>query len=310
MSSTNPCTTINANSDVLGKAVRINFYITMILLDVIPRARATEELLNALNAIAGLSSLGLLLTAIIQTALNQLSIFEGLFVFHVLYFLITVATTSNKAHWSKGRFVTGLFIRSASLAAFVGWGLYFWIRVKDFGTQPGCNLNNQVKYVIVFKDVPVTAAWLRGLCIAIIAVIGVGPMIGFAYTAVYLFAIAKRSEEEDGAEQATSREPQDDNESWSCELSFPCNPVAFAVSLLKPSIYITIMLELMMHRNAAHFENGTNIGPGVVQIHDSWQLGQTLSVVMIMAILTEFVRFILGALGISARRRRDMPASV
>jgi len=267
-------------------------------------------LLNALNAIASLSSLGLLLTAIIQTALNQLSILEGLFVFHVLYFLIAVTTPSNKSHWSKGRIVTGLFMRSASLAAFVGWGLYFWIRVKDFGTRPGCNLNDQVKYVIVFKDVPATAAWLRGLCIAIIAVIGMGPMIGFAFTAAYLFTIAKRSEEEDGAEQAISREPQDDDESCYCDIPFPCNPVAFAVSLLKSSIYIIIMLELMMHRNAAHFENGTNIGPGVVQIYDSWQLGQSFSIVMIMATLTEFVRFNLGALGMAARRRREMRAGV
>src|SRR5712671_474353 len=45
-----------------------------------------------------------------------------------------------------------------------------------------------------------------------------------------------------------------------------------------------------------------NLGPGVVQIDDSWQFGQILSVVMIIANLNEFAHFLFGYL---ARRRRD-----
>ena len=97
----------------------------------------------------------------------------------------------------------GVFIQFALVAAFMGWGLYFWIHVKDFGTRPGCNLNDQVKYVIMFKDVPATAPWLRGLWITATVVSAVGLMVGFAFTAVHLFTM--RSEEEDRAEQAISR---------------------------------------------------------------------------------------------------------
>jgi len=56
----------------------------------------TKELLASLYAAAGFSGLGLLLTAIIQTALNQLSIFEGLFVLHVLFFLSIGAAPSGE----------------------------------------------------------------------------------------------------------------------------------------------------------------------------------------------------------------------
>jgi hypothetical protein len=76
----------------------------MILLAIIPRTPNTEELLSALYAAAGFSGLGLLLTAIIQTALNQLSIFEGLFVFHVLFFLSTGAAPSGESSASSRPF--------------------------------------------------------------------------------------------------------------------------------------------------------------------------------------------------------------
>ncbi|KAH9969601.1 hypothetical protein BC827DRAFT_16386 [Russula dissimulans] len=133
--STNPCNTISANADVLGKGVRVNFYFTMILLAAIPRAPDTLELLTALYAAANFSGLGLLLTAIIQTALNQLSIFEGLFVFHCLFFLGIGAAPSGKYLWSKRRIAMGFFIQFASVVAFIGWGMYFWIHVKDLGQR-------------------------------------------------------------------------------------------------------------------------------------------------------------------------------
>jgi hypothetical protein len=55
-------------------------------------------------------------------------------------------------------------------------------------------------------------------------------------------------------------------------------------------------------RNAAKFVNGTKVGSGVVQIDESWAFGQILAVVMIIAILNEFVHFLFGYF---ARRRKD-----
>jgi len=63
----------------------------MVLLGLIPQTPHTEELLNALYANAGIAGLGLLLTAIIQTAQNNLSLFEAIFILHILFFLGTGA---------------------------------------------------------------------------------------------------------------------------------------------------------------------------------------------------------------------------
>jgi hypothetical protein len=68
----------------------------MILLAIIPRTPNTEELLNSLYANAGISGFGLLLTAIIQTAMNQLSLFHALFILHILFFLGTGVSPMGK----------------------------------------------------------------------------------------------------------------------------------------------------------------------------------------------------------------------
>jgi hypothetical protein len=64
----------------------------MLLLAVIPRTPHTGELLDALYSNAGISGLGLLLTAIVQTAQNSLSLFHALFILHMLFFLGTGAS--------------------------------------------------------------------------------------------------------------------------------------------------------------------------------------------------------------------------
>jgi len=63
-----------------------------VFLAVIPQTPHTEELLNALYANAGIYGLGLLLTAIIQTAQKNLSLFEAIFILHILFFLGTGAS--------------------------------------------------------------------------------------------------------------------------------------------------------------------------------------------------------------------------
>ncbi len=72
----------------------------MLLLAIIPRTPNTEELLNSLYANAGLAGFGLLLTAIIQTGLKQLSLFEALFILHILFFLGTGASPMGKSSLS------------------------------------------------------------------------------------------------------------------------------------------------------------------------------------------------------------------
>jgi hypothetical protein len=48
-------------------------------------------------------------------------------------------------------------------------------------------------------------------------------------------------------------------------------------------------------RNTAHIlPNGTNTGPGVVQIDDSWGFGQVLAVVMIFVNFKEVLHYLFG----------------
>jgi hypothetical protein len=191
----------------------------MLLLAVIPRTPNTEELLNSLYANAGISGFGLLITAIVQTAQHQLSLFEALFILHILFFLgtgaspmgncstfsrsflialISTPTPAGKYHWTRSRVAMGVLVQFASVLAFTGWGLYLWVNVDTYGSHPGCN--DQFKYVFFFFTVRATARWLRGLWIAGLALSATGLMISFGVNAKILF-LMKRVEEEERAEQ-------------------------------------------------------------------------------------------------------------
>ncbi|KAI9512420.1 hypothetical protein F5148DRAFT_1163185 [Russula earlei] len=305
--STPVCTTISANPDVVGKGIRINFYFTMILLAIIPRTPNTKELLDTLYATAGFAGLGLLLTAIIQTASKQLTLFEALFVLHILFFLGTGAAPMGKYHWSKGRIAIGIFIQFASVIAFTTWGLYLWFNVKHYGQHPECN--DQIKYVIMFKTVRATVPWLRGVWIALIIASAVGLIIEFGHSAVHLFVMKSEEERERTEMDPTARtpdvtgtagvEPQEGTESPTSEgWYFETTALLFFLA-----IYCTVMLELTVHRNAAHVQNGKNVASGVIIIDESWAFGQVLSVVMIVENVNELAHFLFGFL---ARRRRGL----
>jgi hypothetical protein len=57
---------------------------------------------------------------------------------------------------------------------------------------------------------------------------------------------------------------------------------------------------VQVSRNAAHFQNGTNVASGVVQVDNTWAFGQVLSVVMIFVNVNEILHFLFGYF---ARRR-------
>ena len=198
----------------------------MILLAIIPRTPNTEELLNSLYTNAGISGFGLLLTAIIQTALNQLSLFHAIFILHILFFLGTgvspmgecsafscpyrarsfppsAPTPAGKYHWTTSRVVMGVLIQFVSVIAFTAWGLYMWVHVNDIGSDPKCNVNDKIKYVIFFVTIRATEPWLRGLWIAALVLSAVGLMLSFGAKAVVLYTM-RRMEQEERAEEMTS----------------------------------------------------------------------------------------------------------
>jgi hypothetical protein len=61
--------------------------VTILITALIARRRSTEKLLDALNANAGVTGFGLLITAIIQTFQKRLDLYHAIFVLHVVYFL-------------------------------------------------------------------------------------------------------------------------------------------------------------------------------------------------------------------------------
>jgi hypothetical protein len=247
----------------------------MLLLAVIPRTPNTVELLNSLYSNAGLSGFGLLLTAIVQTIMKQLSLFDALFVFHILFFLGTGASPMGKYHWTKSRVALAVLVQFLSITAFTAWGLYLWFKVKDYGIHHECN--DQIKYVVFFVSVKATEPWLRWLWVVVLILSAVGLMIMFGKKAFELLAMVGEEEQAEGPRP------------WSFFMPF---------GLLFTAIYATIMLELTVRRNmtAAH---------GVVKVDDSWAFGQVLSFVMIFANINEAIHFLFGYFG----RRRVRLAS-
>ncbi|KAI0300273.1 hypothetical protein BC826DRAFT_668700 [Russula brevipes] len=174
----------------------------MLLLAVIPRTPHTGELLDALYSNAGISGLGLLLTAIVQTGQKSLSLFHALFILHMLFFLGTGASPMGKYSWTRSRVAMGVFVQFASVIAFTGWGLFLWVNVKDYGSQPECN--DRIKYVVLFFTIRATAPWLRGLWIATLVCSAVGLMVVFGFNAVAIFV---KKHVEGQVEEADSSTP-------------------------------------------------------------------------------------------------------
>lgn len=192
----------------------------MLLLATIPRTPGTEEFLNSLYRNAGIAGFGLLLTAIIQNATNQLSLFEALFILHILFFLGTGASPMGKcslsslfssslciaAHslssmsagkydWTKGRLVMGILVQFVSVITFTAWGLYVWADVDHFGSETDRICNNQIKYVIFLFSVRATAPWLRKIWIAGLVLSAVGLMVSFVWNAMKLFDMKSMANE-------------------------------------------------------------------------------------------------------------------
>ena len=86
-----------------------------------------------------------------------------------------------------------LLLQFVLVFSFIAWGLYVWVNVKYFGSQPECN--DQIKYVILFFTVRATAPWLRRLWIAFFVIYSAQLLAGlFGTAAVFLF-VKKREEE-------------------------------------------------------------------------------------------------------------------
>ncbi|KAF8478154.1 hypothetical protein DFH94DRAFT_754051 [Russula ochroleuca] len=193
---------------------------------------------------------------------------------------LALSMPAGKYHLTRTRVAMVFLVQYVSLTSFIAWGLYLWVNVKHYGSQPECN--HQIKYVVFFFTVRATANWLRRLWIAMFSILCLSVLLGwFATLATIIFAMKRTNEEEEVEEM----------NSWSHVVDYSYFKVD--TTRLFSAIYSTVMLELTIARNRADIlPDGTNIGRGVVQVDDAWEFGQVLSVVMIFVNFKEVLHYI------------------
>lgn len=95
----------------------------------------------------------------------------------------------------------GIAIQFLLVVAFTAWGVYMWADVKKFGSQP--DLNDQVKYVLMFVNIRATASGLRGCWITALVVSALVLVITFGLNGLALYTMRHEevSEETDESER-------------------------------------------------------------------------------------------------------------
>ncbi|KAF8625964.1 hypothetical protein AX17_006689 [Amanita inopinata Kibby_2008] len=261
------CTVIPANADVSGIGIRVNLYITTLLMAVIPETPATLPLLEVLIANAGVSGVALLITAIVQTVQKQLSLYHAIFIIHMLYFLGVAVVPTGRYRGNiciqTIRALTSFIVTYGTMMLFTGFAIYVWAAAPQFGSTPECN--NEIKYIFFFRSVRATVGWLRKLWMA-----GLGISLAFLIFFPLLVCMC-------------SCLVNSGSGSWGSGGYSSGEPRKLKVSLFA-GIYAVIMLELYVKRNKNLIAEGEN----------QWSFGQIYALIMILATLNEFAHFIIG----------------
>ncbi|KAI0058895.1 hypothetical protein BV25DRAFT_1187017 [Artomyces pyxidatus] len=275
---------IEANPDVSGIGIRVNFYVTILLIAAIPQTPHTHSLLGALYTNAGLAGLGLLITAIIQTAQGQLSLYHAIVVQHILFFLGIGVSASGKYKWSTARIALTYAVTFATSVAYLAWALYMWVNVERFGPQAACNGN--IKYVFFFVSVRATVPWLHKLWMASL-IIGAFALLVSTLVGLGVHMCLARARDEEALDRIAEAQEEHGERHWTSYIvSFP----------LLSAIYATVVLELIVHRNRHVVDESQE---------EQWTFGQVLALVMIITSLNEVVHFFFGLL---SRSRKDRAA--
>ncbi|PFH45974.1 hypothetical protein AMATHDRAFT_157122, partial [Amanita thiersii Skay4041] len=150
--------------------IRVNLYITILLLAVIPITPSTLPLLSALASNAGVSGAALLITALIGTAKHQLSFFHAIFIVHALNFLgIGVSPTGEYKGNVPLRVALSLILSFGLMFTYLGWAMYVFTTATKFGQSPECN--SKISYFVFYGvKVSVTTRWLRRFWLAMLGI--------------------------------------------------------------------------------------------------------------------------------------------
>ncbi|KDR73041.1 hypothetical protein GALMADRAFT_142734 [Galerina marginata CBS 339.88] len=170
------------NPAIFGLGVRIGFYFIGILAAVTPIKstfttwklkqieNGNEDVqpkreISSIVTVQGVQGLGLLVTAVIQTALGQLSLYHAFLIINLLFLLSTLFLyflfspgISLRRRWF---FLFALLLLSI-------FSLYVGLHASSFGSQPDCN--HTVQIIWIFRVTTASFVWFRNFGITIFSV--------------------------------------------------------------------------------------------------------------------------------------------
>ncbi|KAK4171725.1 hypothetical protein QBC36DRAFT_339411 [Triangularia setosa] len=265
---------IDPNPDVVGVGIRVSLYVLALSYHIFTYVFNSAELSGAIESSLGVTGLALFLTAVITTARQSLGLFHALCIFHLLGIVGLSAQP-------RGRYPTGVVRKVVFMAFYVvvmtgslAYLIFVFATAPTFGDQAECN--DSTVYVLFGVNIPATSAGLRWTLVAGLAVL----LLGFGLWLLFVSCVA--------VDAMFGRKvpvdvfgPQDQSlEGNGGKRKRP--PPYQLVSYLAGTIYLAVMLELIIQRNA--------LAPGL----EEWSFGQVLAVTMLIGPLIELASLLLG----------------
>ncbi|KAK4203935.1 hypothetical protein QBC40DRAFT_273628 [Triangularia verruculosa] len=262
---------IDPNPDVVGVGIRVSLYVLALSYHIFSYVFNSAELSSAIESSLGVTGLALFLTAVITTARQSLGLFHALCVFHLLGIVGLSAQP-------RGRYPTGVVRKVVFMAFYVvvmagslAYLIYVFATAPAFGEQTECN--DKTVYVLFGVNIPATSAGLRWTLVAGLGIL----LLGFAMWLLFVTCVA--------VDALFGRKVPGDV--FGAQDEHPGNPRKRQppyqlLSYLAGTIYLAVMLELMIQRNA--------LAPGL----EEWSFGQVLAMTMLIGPLIELASLVLG----------------
>lgn len=251
--------------------IRASLYVLALSYHIFSYVFNSAELSGAIESSLGVTGLALFLTAVITTATQSLGLFHALCVFHLL------GIVGLSAH-PRGRYPGGVVRRVVFMAFYVvvmtgslAYLIYVFATAPTFGDQAECN--NTTVYVLFGVNIPATSPGLRWTLVAALSLL----LLGFGCWLLFVGCIAVDA-------MFGRKVPHDVFGAQDVNLgnnkSKP--PLYQLISYLAGTIYLIVMLELTIQRNA--------LAPGL----EEWSFGQILAMTMLIGPLIELASLLLG----------------
>ncbi|TDL14673.1 hypothetical protein BD410DRAFT_902950 [Rickenella mellea] len=150
------CPDVMPNPDVSGIGIRVSLYITGFLLALIPRVPRTQPLISSLLNNSRLYTLSLLLTAIIQIAQGQLTLYHAYLVLYMLlYFGAPLLPEPSDYDKKSVQRILYLLIYLLPLVAFTFCVI---LNKSTFSSRPNCN-DMIISGIFPFVSMAVLPIW-------------------------------------------------------------------------------------------------------------------------------------------------------